>query len=109
MQVTLKNVLDNKDTYSPEVIELATMLDTMSSAYSGYLGDFSRQTYISADALGITDKEATDAIAGIAAVRGALQKEVQKALDTILIGAVVLEAIRLGNVKHEEVVATQKL
>lgn len=99
--MTLKEVLDNKDRYSTEVIELATMLDNMSKAYSGYLGDFSRQTYINADALGITFKEASEAIAGIAAVRGAMQKEIQKSLELILIGAVVIEAKRLGAEKQQ--------
>ena len=103
MTVTLKDVLDNKDKYSPGVIELATMLDNMSKAYSGYLGDFSRQTYISADELHITFKEAPEAIAGIAAVRGALQKEIQKSLELILIGVIVTEAKRISLEKQAEI------
>jgi hypothetical protein len=96
MTVTLSDVLNNKDKYSPEVIELATLLDTMSKAYSGYLGSFADKSYINADALGITFEEATKAISGIAAVRGAMQKEIQRALDMVLVGAVVVEAKRLG-------------
>jgi len=103
MMTTLQDVLDNKDLYSAEVVSLATMLDTMDKAYSGYLGDFAKQTYISAGGLGITFKEATDAIAGIANVRESLQKATQKALELILIGAIVQESKKIALEKQQEV------
>ncbi len=98
---TLQDVLDNKDKYSASVIELATQLDTMSKAYSGYLGGFAHTVYINADTLGITFDEATKAIGALASVRGAMQKEIQKSLEMILVGAIVNEAKRLGDEKKQ--------